>query len=125
MMEDRIARQGSDHKSRSAKGDFPALTLADALAILGDSLSANIVITGILESDPLGNDGWNGIWIVHGCALTLTMIGDQERAISLLDDLLAAPTPFSAKGLAISPAFAPLRDNPRFQALLEKGDVVF
>ena len=44
------------------------------------------------------------------------------EALDLIEDLLSIPCFLSVGLLRLDPAWDPLRDNPRFQALLEKYD---
>jgi hypothetical protein len=48
------------------------------------------------------------------------MVGEYDAAIDQLEILLAVPSPTSVPMLRIEPTWKPLRDHPRFQALLEK-----
>lgn len=43
-----------------------------------------------------------------------------DVAVAALDDYLSGPGPFSIEALSASPRFDPMRDDPGFQALLEK-----
>jgi serine/threonine protein kinase/tetratricopeptide (TPR) repeat protein len=58
------------------------------------------------------------------CELRLARIlaraGELERAIEILDGLLAIPGEVSVPILRLDPVWDPLRDHPRFQALLEE-----
>jgi hypothetical protein len=63
----------------------------------------------VLASNPL-----------RGLAQIHTMVGDHDAAIDLLDYLLSIPSWVSVPSLRLNPTWGPLRDNPRFQALLEK-----
>ena len=45
---------------------------------------------------------------------------ENARAIELLDGLLGKPSPVTVELLKLSPMWDPLRNDPRFQALLEK-----
>jgi eukaryotic-like serine/threonine-protein kinase len=49
-----------------------------------------------------------------------TMVGEYDEAISLLEDLMSKPAIFGIGALRLDPAWKPLRNNPRFQALLRK-----
>jgi len=54
-------------------------------------------------------------------ALVYVMTGEYDAAIDLLEHVLSVPFDLgSGITLRISPAWDPLRDHPRFQALLEK-----
>ena len=48
------------------------------------------------------------------------MLGEQDAAMDQLEDYLALPIRWSVQALLRDPRFDPLRDHPRFQALLER-----
>ncbi len=52
--------------------------------------------------------------------LALAMAGDSDAAIEELDAYLGAPGYWSIEGLLPDPRLDPIRDDPRFQALVEK-----
>ncbi len=117
---DKIDRQANTIELKSAKGAFPSIELAMAYAVLGDSSQTRTIVDKILLTDPLVKDGHSGHWVANYCVELLTMIGAHGRAIDLLEEMLVAPTGFSAAGLAINPYVVPLRNHPRFQALIKK-----
>ena len=65
---------------------------------------------------------WNKLpaWIVFvgALAVTMTLLGDVEAAIDQLELLLSTPSFFSREYLRRDPVFDPVRENPRYQALL-------
>lgn len=49
-----------------------------------------------------------------------TIVGEYELAIDELEFVLSIPAWCTAEYLKADPLFAPLYDNPRFQALMKK-----
>lgn len=49
-----------------------------------------------------------------------TKAGKYDEALNELEYLLSIPSPYTAKLLAITPGFIPLRENPRFQELIAR-----
>ena len=47
-------------------------------------------------------------------------VGEVDKALDLIDELLSIPCWLSVGLLRLDPAWDPLREHPRFQALLEK-----
>ena len=48
------------------------------------------------------------------------MVGDHDRAIDQLDDLLSDPSWVSVRFLETDPTWNPLRDDPEFQEMLRR-----
>ena len=48
------------------------------------------------------------------------ILGETERAMELLDELLTSQSAETAEGIEANPAWDPIRDDPRFQAVLKK-----
>ena len=48
------------------------------------------------------------------------ILGDNARAIEILDGLLSRPSAVTVQGLKVNPVWDPLRNDPQFQALLNK-----
>jgi len=48
------------------------------------------------------------------------ILGDNDRAIEILDGLLSRPSAVTVQGLKVNPIWDPLRNEPGFQALLNK-----
>ena len=48
------------------------------------------------------------------------ILGDYDRALDRLEEVLSVPAYFSSAKMQADPLLAPLRSHPRFQALLEK-----
>ena len=59
-------------------------------------------------------------WRLKDLAQIYVMVGAEDKAIDQLEHLLSVPAPFWTPYLEVDPTWNPLRDHPRFQALLEK-----
>ena len=58
--------------------------------------------------------------ITAGVAEVYSTLGENDRAIEILDELLSRPSAITVQGLKVNPIWDPLRSDPRFQALLQK-----
>ncbi len=51
-------------------------------------------------------------------AMTLMELGEHEQALDLLEDMMSRPSAISVGVLNVQPEWDPIREHPRFQALL-------
>ncbi len=65
-------------------------------------------------------DAYNGPYLAEDRALILAQIGEAEAALDEIEQLLEGPSWLSVHTLRLDPRWDPIRDNPRFQALLAK-----
>jgi hypothetical protein len=68
---------------------------------------------------PLSKDAF-GFNRIERLARIYVMVGEYDEAIRLLEHLMSIPGDLGIGALRLDPAWKPLRDNPRFQALLHK-----
>ncbi len=68
---------------------------------------------------PISKDAEAGSWVIQNLALIYTMVGDYDKAIDQIEDLLSRPGPLSIPLLRLDPAWNPLRNLPRFKKLLK------
>ncbi len=92
------------------------------LAYAGLGMKEAAVREGQMAVDlmPVSRDANLAPTYLRGFAHIHTMVGDYDAAIDLLDYLLSIPSRVSVPELRLHPMWDPLRDHPRFQALLEK-----
>ena len=67
---------------------------------------------------PISRDAYNGPIILQSLAQVAVWTGDKPRAIEAIKELLSHPGYLSYGFLLRDPAWAPLRDDPQFQALV-------
>jgi serine/threonine protein kinase/tetratricopeptide (TPR) repeat protein len=96
--------------------------LAHYSAMSGRDDEARKYISDALASPLLERDMMALMYTKRVIALTLCRIGDAERALDYLAELLQYPSDVSIYSLRDHPDYDPLRDHPRFQALIKKYD---
>jgi TolB-like protein len=89
-----------------------------AYAFAGDVDAAIREGEEALELYPVATDQYN-YWIIvfHVCSVYV-LAGEHDAAIDQLEILLSTPNPIGVGWLRLDPFYDPLRDHPRFQALL-------
>jgi tetratricopeptide (TPR) repeat protein len=69
---------------------------------------------------PVSMDAYDGPARIADLALIYCMVDEKEAALDQLELLLSIPSAMSVSLLQIDPLWDPLRNHPRFQALLQK-----
>ena len=72
------------------------------------------------QAFPLTRDAIFGADVLLELARTYALAGEIDSAFVIVDTLLAVPSLLTVPWLRADPDFAPLRDHPRFKALIEK-----
>jgi TolB-like protein/tetratricopeptide (TPR) repeat protein len=67
---------------------------------------------------PISRDAFSGPYIQHQLVRIYMVLGEKEKALDRLEPLLKVPYYLTPGWLAIDPNFAPLKGQPRFEALL-------
>src|SRR5436189_4421426 len=105
---------------RSPDAEDAHIQLAKVLAYLNEKDSALAEAQRATELLPESKDAFGGPEITGGVAEVHAILGDNDRAIEILDGLLSRPSSVTVQGLEVNPIWDPLRNDPRFQALIDK-----
>jgi serine/threonine-protein kinase len=73
-----------------------------------------------VELLPESEDAFSGPFITASLAAIYTCVGEHDEAFRLLDHLLTVPNGLTVPMLKLDPVWDPLRNDPRFQALIDK-----
>jgi len=98
------------------------IQLAKVLAFLGQKDSALAEAQRASELQPESKDALDGPEITEGVAQVCAILGDNDRAIAILDGLLNRPSYVTVHGLRVNPIWDSLRKDPRFQALIDRHE---
>ena len=115
LLEPEVLASPEDPRLRSSLGIVYA-----ALGRKDDAIREGIRATELLTRSM---DGFYYLPYVVDLAHIYTIVGEDEAALDQIEYLLTNPSWISAPFLEKDPRWDPLRDHPRFQALLEKYEV--
>jgi TolB-like protein len=94
--------------------------LGEALALLGEKKAAIEQATRATEFLPESKDAFDGPDVAETAARVYAEVGQADRAIDILDHLLSIPSNMTVSLLKVQPYWDPIRQHPRFQALIDK-----
>jgi TolB-like protein/Tfp pilus assembly protein PilF len=115
------AKDQAETEVRAAPDDAPRnANLARALARLGKKDAAIAQAKHAIELLPESVDAFAGPEMTAVLAEVYAVTGENANAIELLDGLLNQPSSVTVALLRIDPAIDQLRDDRRFQELLQK-----
>jgi serine/threonine-protein kinase len=113
---------------RDRPGDWDAhMSLALAAAGLGAKEEAIREGRRTVELLPLTRDAFAGTEYQAYLAQICVIVGENDQALATLQQVMSAPAGLSMSSalLRIDPIWDPLRNDARFEALVDGGDKVF
>lgn len=94
--------------------------LAEALAWLGEKDAAVAAAKRATELLPETVDAFDGPGVTNSLAEIYATVGQYDKAFELIDGLLSRPSPVTVPFLKVHPIWDPVRNDPRFIAILKK-----
>jgi TolB-like protein len=94
--------------------------LAQVDASLGEKDLAEREARHAIELMPVSKDIYDGALVLEGLAQVYTWTGDRDQALEVLQTLFGMPGYTNYGRLKLHPLWAPLRGDPRFDALVQK-----
>jgi TolB-like protein len=115
------AKELAQSRVKAAPSDAGCrIQLATTHAFLGEKDAAFAEVRRALDLLPVSKDAFDGPAILAGAAEVYAVTGDKDRAFQTLDELAKIPSPQSAELLKMNPIWDSIRDDPRFQEVIEK-----
>jgi eukaryotic-like serine/threonine-protein kinase len=110
-LEQKVKEKPDDERFHSALG----------IAYAGLGRREEAIRSGLraVELLPIEKEAWRGSFRLLDLARIYTTVGDQEKAIDLLQKLLSIPAEISVQTLKSDPMWNPLHSHPRFKLLVE------
>src|SRR6478752_1374278 len=113
LVSEKLLREAPEDSSRHAQHGL-------ILAALGQKQEAIAEGKRAVELLPESQDALDGPQATANLAEIYASTGEPDEAFRLLDHLLAVPSNLTVPMLKLDPAWDPLRQDPRYQALLDK-----
>jgi len=113
VISEQLLREAPDDSARH--GQHGAI-----LAALGQKQEAIAEGKRAVELLPESQDALDGPQATAALAEIYAQTGESDEAFRLLDHLLTVPSNITVPMLKLDPAWDPLRQDPRFQALIDK-----
>ena len=91
---------------------------ASNAATRGDSEAAAERAEEALRLLPVSADAMDGTDVLFQAAAVFARIGQAQRAMDVLEELMSVPSSYTTANISLDPAFDGIRDDGRYQALV-------
>ena len=116
------ARVSVEDDARVCASDEKSLSLIGLIdAALGRKKDAVAEARRAIEILPIDKDAYDGPILATNLAVVYAQTGELDEAVSLLEKLVVLPNGPTPGLLKAEPEWDPLREDPRFQALIGKS----
>jgi tetratricopeptide (TPR) repeat protein len=115
----RTAMEAVAHEQPDFGENLCVLGMADAA--LGRKEDALREGRRAVELVPLTKDALSGAELLRNLAITYAWAGEKDLALKQLEEVLRIPGPISYGQLRLHPWWDPLRDDPRFEKIVEES----
>ncbi|MFQ5463175.1 MAG: tetratricopeptide repeat protein [Phycisphaerae bacterium] len=113
LLEEEVKKRPDDHRAHSSLGIVYAALGRREDAIREGKLG--------VELFPVSKDALIGPYLVENLAFTYVLVGEYDDALDKIEYLLSIPSDcLSVPLLRLDPRWDPLRDHPRYKALLRR-----
>ncbi len=112
LIENKIQADPEDARYHSALGI--------ALAGLGRKQDAIREGLKAVEIMPISKEAYRGAYRLEDLARIYAMLGEEDRAIDILERLMSIPIDHGVAALKLDPSWKSLRNHPRFQELIRR-----
>jgi len=103
-------------------GNSEHLLLAELYAVLGNDSAATAEVDAYAEAHRGKTSGKLRAMDLHELARIYTMVGKYDQALGFLEQVMSVPYNLTVNQLKLDTDWDPLRNNPRFEALIKKYD---
>ena len=109
-------------REKTSHPDDARIRSALGMAYAGLGRKAEAILEARLgeELRPFSKDALVGPVMIEHLARVYTVVGEPEAALDQIERLLSGPIRFTVHMLELDPAWDPLRQRPRYRALLDK-----
>ena len=112
LIENRIQAGPEDARYHSALG----------IAFAGLGRKQDAIREGLkaVEIMPISKEAFGGAYRLEDLARIYAMVGEQDRALDMLERLMSIPIDLGAAALNLDPSWKSLRNHPKFQELVRR-----
>jgi TolB-like protein len=91
---------------------------AELAVALGNADDARTRAEEALRQMPVSRDAIIGPDVLYTASVVFAQIGDSDRALEILEELVSVPSEYTGAYIALDPGFDPLRGEGRFEAII-------